>query len=151
VDNVPGNLADYANLSDIRRGAEGIDAGNSSASALQQFRSLLASASISLARGPALRGRLPGAIIAVRQAAALAGDIPIENIGADEDLRDDLVLDALELESLGLILEEIFGIAIPAELWDSPLYRTSSSLAEWLIRKSEEAEWAEARRPRRHA
>ena len=87
--------------------------------------------------------RLVGAILAVRQAIATAADIPIDSVPADDDLIDDLCLDELERESLGLIIEELFGVKLHARLWSSPLYRTAAALAEWIIRKSEEAAWAE--------
>lgn len=88
---------------------------------------------------------------AIRQAIAAATEIRLAVIGDDDDLIDDLALNPLELESLSLVLEEIFAIRIPAEaLYGSPLYRTPSSLAEWAIRASDQAAWAEAQRaPRR--
>lgn len=97
--------------------------------------------------------RLDGAILAVRQAIASAtgGDIPLEAIGKDEDLVDDLSLDNLELISVALMLEEVFQVPVSEEIFEQPLYRTPAALAEWLIRKSEEAEWAEVRRQRRKA
>jgi acyl carrier protein len=95
--------------------------------------------------------RLAGAIRAVREAVAVAAELPIDGIEPDDDLVDDIGLDELERESLGLILETVFNIAIPDELWNSPLYRTPASLAEWCIRKSDEAEWAEVRRQRKRA
>ena len=95
--------------------------------------------------------RLDGAIQAVRQAVATASTIPLEAIGPDEDLVDDLSLDDLELISVALILEEVFSIPVSEEIFEQPLYRTPASLAEWLIRKSEEAEWTEVQRQRKRA
>lgn len=95
--------------------------------------------------------RLDGARDAVLRAIATAGDIPIENFGPDEDIVDDLIFDELECESLGLILEEVFGIVVPEELWHSPLYRTAASLAEWCIRQSDLAAEVELQRQRRRA
>lgn len=89
--------------------------------------------------------RLEGAIFAVRQAISAAATIPLDSIGEDEDICDDLNLDELELESLGLIIDEVFAITVPSELWDSALYRTSATLAEWCIARSTEAAWAASR------
>lgn len=94
-------------------------------------------------------GRLAGAILAVRQAVGTACGIPLESIEPDEDLINDLGMDELECESLGLILDEVFAVVVPIELYRSPLYRTCASLAEWIIRQSEASEWTEARRHRR--
>jgi hypothetical protein len=54
-------------------------------------------------------------------------------------------MDELELESLQLIIEEIFAISLSDEIWRSPIYSTPASLAEYCIRKSDEASWAESR------
>lgn len=98
-----------------------------------------------------MNSRLSGAILAVREAVAAAVGLPVESIEPDEDLILDLSLDELERESLGLVIDEVFAVIIPAELWRSPLYRTPASLAEWLIRKSEEAAWSETRAQRKRA
>lgn len=90
--------------------------------------------------------RLSRATEAIRDAIAAVSTIPSARILDDDDLVDDLGLDELELESLGLILEEIFGIDVPEEIWGSPLNRTPASLAEWCIRKSNEAAWREVKR-----
>lgn len=95
--------------------------------------------------------RLGGAVESVRRAVATAADIPFDSVGPDEDLIDDISLDALERESLSLILEEVFGVTIPDALWKSPMYRTAASLAEWCIRKSEEAAWSESQAQRKRA
>lgn len=97
--------------------------------------------------------RLAGAILAVRQAVATATNLRVDDIPPDDDLINDLCLDELERESFGLIIEEVFGahVIIPAELWRSPLYRTPASLAEWCIRKSDEASWAETQQQRKRA
>lgn len=96
--------------------------------------------------------RLAKATDAIRDAIAAASDIRANTIGPDDDLIEDLALEALELESLGLILEEIFALpGIPAELWTSPLYRTASALAEWCIRASDQAAWQVALNPQRKA
>jgi hypothetical protein len=95
--------------------------------------------------------RLEGAIQVVREAVATCAGLPVDSIEQDEDLVSDLCLDALERESLGLIIDEIFSVIIPVELWRSPLYRTPATLAEWLIRKSEEASWKETQRQRKRA
>jgi acyl carrier protein len=85
---------------------------------------------------------------AIRQAISAATEIRLVTIGEDDDLIDDLAMNSLELESLSLVLEEIFAIQIPAQaLYGSPLYRTPSALAEWAIRASDQAAWAEAQRP----
>jgi acyl carrier protein len=96
--------------------------------------------------------RLGGAIQACREAIATAADLPFGSIGPDEDLIDDLGLDTLELVSVALILEEIFSIPlVPDDLFETPLYRTPVSLAEWCIRKSEEASWTETQRQRKRS
>jgi acyl carrier protein len=95
--------------------------------------------------------RLDGAILAVREAVAAASTISVDAIEPDEDLLDDLGLDNLELISLALILEEVFSIEVPEAIFETALYRTSASLAEWCIRQSEEASWTETRRQRRRA
>jgi hypothetical protein len=90
--------------------------------------------------------RLEGAITAVRDAIATAAAIPSDSVGIDDDVIIDLQLKWLELESLSLILEEIFAVTVPDYLWRSPLHRTAGSLAEWLIARSNEAAWTEAKR-----
>lgn len=93
------------------------------------------------------RSRLAGAVDAIRGAIASISDWSAEQILEDDDLADDLLLDELDLEILGLILEEIFAIPeVPEQLWQSPLFRTPASLAEWCIRHSEDAAWREAKR-----
>lgn len=95
------------------------------------------------------------AIDAIRQAIELATDrqIPRGSFAADDDLVDDLSLCPLELEQLGLFVGEIFqGISIDSEsLFSGPLYRTPESLADWCIRKADEAAWAESQRQRKRA
>jgi acyl carrier protein len=95
--------------------------------------------------------RLANAIDAIRDAIATVSELPAFSVGKDDDLVDDLGLDGLELEGISLILDEIFAIQVPDELWSSPLYRTPQSLAEWCIRRSEEAGWAETQRQRKRA
>lgn len=92
--------------------------------------------------------RLENAISAVCDAACVAAGVPcgMMFVGPDEDLIDDIQLDPLECETLRLILEEVFGVAVPDNLWATPLYRTPSSLAEWLISRSNLAAWIEAKR-----
>jgi hypothetical protein len=90
--------------------------------------------------------RLERAIDALRECIATAAGIPLEEIGRDDDLIDDLALDEIERESLGLVIEEIFAIQLAETIWRSPLYRSPASLAEWAIRQSDEAAWIEARR-----
>ena len=91
--------------------------------------------------------RLARATDTIRQAIAAATDIPLATIGEDDDLIDDLRMAMLELESLSLVLEEIFAIRIPIEsIYASPMYRTAGALAEWAIRASDQAAWAEAQR-----
>ena len=92
--------------------------------------------------------RLAHAIVAVRDAVFAVSTIPSARILDDDDLVDDLGLDELEFESLGLIISEVFAVDVPDELWHSPLYRTPASLAEWCIRKSDEAAWTETNRQR---
>jgi hypothetical protein len=89
--------------------------------------------------------RLENATAAVRDAIATAADIPHDSVGIDDDLLDDVKLQPIELETLRLILEEIFGASVPDSLWNTPLYRTASSLAEWLIQRSNLASWLEAK------
>lgn len=96
-------------------------------------------------------GRRQGAIQSIREAIAAASEIPLESIGPDDDLIEDLNLDNLEIVSLGLILEEIFAIAIPDGLFESALYRTAGAMAEWAIRQSDQAAWQESQRDRRRA
>jgi acyl carrier protein len=95
--------------------------------------------------------RLAGATQAVREAIAAASKIPLDAIKTDDDLLEDLNLDTLEVVSLGLILEEVFSIEVPDGIFNTPLYRTPSGLAEWCIRKCEEAGWAETQRQRKRA
>lgn len=99
--------------------------------------------------------RLPHAIEAVRETVATVSKFKLAQILNDDDLIDDIALDELELESIALILEEIFAISIPDELWSTPLFRTPASLAEWCICRSTEAAWTESRnghhQPRRAA
>lgn len=91
--------------------------------------------------------RLDRAIDAVCQAIETVSQIPAAKIERDDDFKADIGLDPLELESLGLIIEEIFSIRIdPEHLFASPIYRTPASLAEYCIRHSELASWAESRR-----
>lgn len=89
--------------------------------------------------------RLAGAIQAVHEAVAAATGLQVDVIDLDDDLATDLILDSMERESLSLIVEEVFSVTIPEELWNSPLYRSVTGLAEWLVRKTEEASWAESR------
>lgn len=93
--------------------------------------------------------RLSGAIGSICEAIAAAGNIPVERIDPDDDLIDDLAMDTLELESLSMILEEIFSIGIPDDLWRGPIYRSASSLAEWAIRQSDHQAWLESQSNRR--
>lgn len=97
--------------------------------------------------------RLVGAIEAVRDAvrASLDRDPIVPWICADDDLINDLGVTAYELESLSLIVEEVFGIELLDDLWRTPLYRTPASLAEWVLRKADEAAWEETQRQRRWA
>jgi acyl carrier protein len=95
--------------------------------------------------------RLANAIETIRGMVAKRAGFRLDSIGADDDLIDDIGLDEIELESIQLDLEYIFGIKVPDELWSSPLYRTPQSLAEWCIRRSEEAGWAETQRQRKRA
>lgn len=97
--------------------------------------------------------RLDGAIQAIREAisAATGNGIPAAGIGYDQDIIEEFDLDNLELISLSLILEELFGISIPQAHFESALYRTPASLAEWCIRKSDEAAWRESQRQRHRA
>lgn len=95
--------------------------------------------------------RLDGAIQAVRSAIAAASEIPIDSIGPDEDIVDELSLDDLELISLALILEEVFSIPVPESLFARPQHRCPSSLAQWCIDRSNESEWREARQCGRRA
>jgi acyl carrier protein len=97
----------------------------------------------------AAMSRLSGAIGSICEAISAAADIPIERIDPDDDFIDELAMNALELESLGMIVEEIFAIAIPDDLWRSPIYRTASALAEWAIRQSDQQAWLESQRKRR--
>jgi hypothetical protein len=92
------------------------------------------------------RGRLEGAVDAVRESIAVAAGIPAASIGADDDLYEDLHLDQCEAESLRLVLEEIFGVRVPDCLWNTPLHRTATATAEWLVRAAETAAWQEAKR-----
>jgi acyl carrier protein len=96
-----------------------------------------------------MNSRLAGAILTVREAVASVLECPVESVPPDDDLIDDACLDELECESLGLILEEVFGITVPDELWKSCLYRTPTSLAEWCIRTSDNAAWVSCRQQRR--
>ena len=98
-----------------------------------------------------MSGRIAGATDAIRKAIATVTEMPIERIAADDDLVDDLCLDELEREGLGLIVEEVFGVIIDDALWDSPLYRTPEALAEWVIRQADIAAEAELQRQRRRA
>lgn len=102
--------------------------------------------------------RLAGAILAVRQAIVAASDprkrghgYALEQVGEDDDLIDDLCLCPIELESLGLILEETFqGISVdPETLWRGAWHRTPEALAQWCIRQSDLAAEVELRRQRR--
>lgn len=97
--------------------------------------------------------RRQNAIEAIRQAVAAASEIPLDQIGADDDLIDDVSLDELELESVGLILEEIFeGISVdPIRLFAGPLYRSIDSLADWCIRQADLAAEIELSRQRKRA
>lgn len=95
--------------------------------------------------------RLACAITAISAAVAIVLELPIIAIDADDDLVDDLQLDECERESLSLIIDDQFGIVLDEELWSTPLYRTPSALAEWVIRKSEEAAWEETARLRKSA
>lgn len=95
--------------------------------------------------------RLERAVDSVRRAIATAADIPFDGVGPDEDIVDDIGLDPLECESLALIVEEVFGVTVPDELWRTPLHRTAAALAEWAIRESDHQAWLSSRRSRRHA
>lgn len=93
--------------------------------------------------------RLDGAISAVCQAVATACGLQLELVQPDEDFIADLCLDGLEIESFSLIVEDVFGVTVPEELFRTPLYRTASSFAEWVIERSDQAAWAESQRQRR--
>jgi acyl carrier protein len=98
--------------------------------------------------------RLDRAIETIRECIATISDVPVASIGNDDDLIDDMALDPLELESLALVLEEIFSITVPECVWKAPVFRTAASLAEWCIRQSDLAAWAVCRngaRPQRLA
>jgi acyl carrier protein len=96
--------------------------------------------------------RLHGAIDAIRQIIAQAADIPASSFEDDDDLVEDLGLKTLELVSVGLIIEEIFSIAVPDDLFESALYRTPEALAEWAVRQANAASYQEARaQPRKRA
>lgn len=98
-----------------------------------------------------MTGRLANAIERVRGCIAVAADMRSATIGNDDDLVDELGLDELELESLQLMLEEIFAISVPDELWAGSVYRTAASLAEWCIRQSDQAAWEASRQERKRA
>lgn len=95
--------------------------------------------------------RLAGAIEAIQSAVATAADIPFASIGPEEDFVDLLGLDNLELISLQLIIEEIFSIRVPDEIFETPRHRCAASLAEWAIRQSDQAAWQEGRQCSRRA
>lgn len=110
--------------------------------------------------------RLDGALLAVRQAIETAGGFhtsrrsgaldryfaaqskarPFSN---DDDLVDDIRLNTFELQSVQWILEEVFSIPVPDEIWNSPKYRTAQALAEWCIRQRDLASEIELQRQRR--
>lgn len=94
--------------------------------------------------------RLSGATDAIRQIVFEASDdIVLHSIGEDHDLIEDLGLKTLELVSVGLMIEEVFFVAVPDGLFETPLYRTPAALAEWVLRQTVAASYAEARRQRR--
>lgn len=96
-----------------------------------------------------MNARLLGAVDAV--SAAIAGALAInpDRIGPDDDLILDLGMKPIDLESLSLIVDEIFSVQIPEALFKSGLYRTPAALAEWLISRSDERAWQTARAARR--
>lgn len=89
--------------------------------------------------------RLDRAIEACRDAAAAAGEMSVNEIDQDSDFVDDLGFDNLELLGLSLIIEEIFSIQCPDDLFAYPRRRCPSGLADWAIKQSELASWTEAR------
>lgn len=95
--------------------------------------------------------RLERSIQACREAIATASEIPIDKISALDDIQDDLGMSPLEQLSLALIIEEIFSISCPESTFEKPIYRNAAGLAEWCIRRSEEAAWRESQRQRRLA
>lgn len=96
--------------------------------------------------------RTRSAVHIVREAVASATDrLALHSIGEDDDILAALHFEPNELESLTLILEEIFSIAVPGVLWRKALYRTPAALAEWLIAESDKAAWIEVRQQRRQA
>lgn len=90
---------------------------------------------------------------AVREAIATVTELALTFIGPDDDLVDDLHLDALEFVSLTLIIEEIFSIDCPdpAHLFETSYYRSAASLAEWALRQSDAHGWNELNQQRRRA
>lgn len=90
--------------------------------------------------------RIDGATLAIRQAIVEVSDYCLPNVGADDDMIDDLALDELELEGLNLIVEELFGVSVPEDLFRTPLYRTPEAFAEWIIRQAEAQSYAERKR-----
>lgn len=87
-------------------------------------------------------GRMHGAILAIRTAIVAGSNYELCNVDADDDMIDDLALDELEIESFSLIIEEVFGVVVPEDLFRSPLYRTAESFAEWVIARSDALAWA---------
>lgn len=93
--------------------------------------------------------RQAGAAESIREAIAAATGVRPALIGLDDDMIDDLKMDELERESLGLVIEEIFGVRIPPDLWRSALYRTANALSEWVVREAERQAWLESQRQSR--
>jgi acyl carrier protein len=96
--------------------------------------------------------RIAGATQKIRRIVFEAtDDIELEAIGPDDDLKEDLDLNVLELLSVCLIVSDVFGVDVPDGIFETPLYRTPAALAEWVIGQAEEAAWAERRMSGPHA
>jgi acyl carrier protein len=96
--------------------------------------------------------RIAGATQKVRRIVFEAtDDIELEAIGPDDDLKEDLGLNVLELLSVCLIVGDVFGVDVPDGIFETPLYRTPAALAEWVIGQADSASYQEAQRqaPRR--
>lgn len=79
---------------------------------------------------------------------ASVSDLWIADIERDSDLKDGLRLSVSQLGALTTNCARLFSIAIPADLFATPTYRTAEDFAHWLDQAIERDRWGELQRQR---